>query len=222
MRSSYRNRLAEIEQQGLDGIDLAVEALDGVLQALALHDVAKARTVVADDDALDGRCLETHGGILSLLALQAPVAGDLRTMIALIDVVSRIERIGEQCVMIARLVTPDEVDAPNDGLVVDSIARMGRLAHEQLLMAKHAFATRDVALAEQLVQHDREINALNRAVFRRGLEIGGAADVREWAMRMTLTARCLERIGDNAVDIGERAAFIATGRLREFSDASHP
>ena len=76
-------------------------------------------------------------------------------------------------------------------------------------------------VAEDLVRQDAEINRLNRCVFARAVEIGTDADRREWAMSMMLVARALERIGDNAVDIGEQVAFVVTGQFREFSDASH-
>jgi phosphate transport system protein len=88
--------------------------------------------------------------------------------------------------------------------------------------AKIAFAKRDVALAEDLVRQDDAIDALNRECFRLALDIGDDPDTREWAMHMMLVARSLERIGDNAVDIGEQTAFIVTGLFREFTDASHP
>ena len=71
------------------------------------------------------------------------------------------------------------------------------------------------------MRQDEEMNRLNRVVFQTALEIGDDPDVREWAMHMMLVARCLERIGDNAVDIGEQTAFVVTGLFREFSDASH-
>ena len=97
---------------------------------------------------------------------------------------------------------------------------MGALARSQVAQAKQAFALRDVALAEDLVRQDDEINRLNREVFRRAVEIGTDEDRREWAMHMMLIARALERIGDNAVDIGEQIAFVVTGLFREFSDSS--
>ena len=98
---------------------------------------------------------------------------------------------------------------------------MGRLARSQVEQSKQAFLLRDVAVAEDLVRQDQEINRLNRCVFSRAVEIGTDADRREWAMSMMLVARALERIGDNAVDIGEQGAFVVTGQFREFSDASH-
>ena len=82
--------------------------------------------------------------------------------------------------------------------------------------------TRDVGLAEDLVRQDREINRLNREIFRMAIEIGDDPDTREWAMHMILVARALERIGDNAVDVGEQVAFVVTGLFREFSDQSNP
>jgi phosphate transport system protein len=86
--------------------------------------------------------------------------------------------------------------------------------------SKQAFALRDADLAEDLVRQDAEINRLNREIFSRAVEIGDHQDLREWASYMMLVARALERIGDNAVDIGEQTAFVVTGLFREFSDAS--
>jgi phosphate transport system protein len=77
-------------------------------------------------------------------------------------------------------------------------------------------------MAQDLVRQDDEIDRLNRAVFQNALELGDEADRREWAMHMMLVGRCIERIGDNAVDIGEQTAFVVTGLFREFEDASHP
>ena len=77
-------------------------------------------------------------------------------------------------------------------------------------------------LAADLVRQDEIVNRLNRECFRLALEIGDDPDRREWAMHMMLVARSLERIGDNAVDIGEQTAFVVTGLFREFTDASHP
>ena len=77
-------------------------------------------------------------------------------------------------------------------------------------------------MAQDLVRQDDVVDNLNRDCFRLALEIGDDADKREWAMTMLLAARAIERIGDNAVDIGEQVAFVVTGLFREFEDASHP
>jgi phosphate transport system protein len=112
-------------------------------------------------------------------------------------------------------------DPPADPALLERIFKMGALARSEVAQAKQAFTLRDVALAQDLVRQDEEINALNREVFRLAVAIGTDEDRREWAMTMMLVARALERIGDNAVDIGEQVAFVVTGLFREFSDASH-
>lgn len=221
MRQEYREQLAQIERQTLEGLDMVVEAIDRALQALMERDVELASIVVADDDRIDGRYLETHQAILSLLALQAPVAGDLRVVAALLHVIRHIERMGDQCVTIAKLVPLDDQATETDSELLALIARMGAHVRAQTLQCRRAFAAREMPLAEELVLLDRDVNLLNREIFARAVAIGDDAGLREWAMHMTLVARCLERIGDNAVDIGEQTAFVVTGLFREFSDASH-
>ncbi len=100
------------------------------------------------------------------------------------------------------------------------VERMGALARSEVSQSKQAFLLRDADLAEDLVRQDEQINQLNKECFRRAVEIGNNSDVREWAMTMMLISRAIERIGDNAVDIGEQVAFVVTGLFREFSDAS--
>jgi phosphate transport system protein len=128
---------------------------------------------------------------------------------------------GDQCVNICKLIPLSGHEPPADPAVLELTLRMGTLARSEVLQAKRAFAARDVDLAEDLVRQDREVNAIQRDIFRRAIEIGDDADVREWAMTIILIARCIERIGDNAVDIGEQTAFVVTGLFREFSDSSH-
>jgi len=200
---------------------MVVATLDRALEALEHRDIELAQIVVTDDDRIDGRYLEVHQGILSLLALQAPVATDLRVVAALLHVIKHVERMGDQCVNIAKLIPLDGHEAPVDEALMKQIERMGLCARSQVVQSKHAFAERDAELAEDLVRQDDEIDRLNREIFKRAIEIGDETDVREWAMHMTLVARCLERIGDNAVDVGEQTAFVVTGLFREFADASH-
>jgi phosphate transport system protein len=106
--------------------------------------------------------------------------------------------------------------------MLDLIRRMGDQARQQVIQCGQAFRRRDVAMAQDLVRQDDVIDELNRAVFHHALELGDDPDRREWAMHMMLVGRCIERIGDNAVDIGEQTAFVVTGLFREFEDASHP
>ena len=220
-RTGFHDELRGLEAQALQGLDMVVVALDRSLEALRHQDVELAAMVILDDDRIDGRYLEVHQGVLSLLALQAPVATDLRTIAALLHVIKHIERMGDQCVNISKLIPLSGHDAPTDADLLARIERMGKLVGSQVAQAKQAFALRDTGLAEDLVRQDREVNLLNREIFKSALAIGDDADTREWAAYMMLVARCLERVGDNAVDIGEQTAFVVTGLFREFSDASH-
>jgi phosphate transport system protein len=221
MRAHFQEELKQLEEQALGALDLVVVTLDRTLEALEHHDIELASIVVNDDDRIDGRFLEVHQGILSLLALQAPVASDLRTVAALLHVIKHAERMGDQCVNIAKVMPLVGHEPPADAALLERIFKMGKLARSEVAQAKQAFTLRDVSLAQDLVRQDEEINALNREVFRLAVAVGTDEDRREWAMTMMLVARALERIGDNAVDIGEQVAFVVTGLFREFSDASH-
>jgi phosphate transport system protein len=220
-RHQFREQLRELEWQTLGGLELVIQQLDRALESLSYSDVELAGMVVADDDRIDGRYLEVHQGILSLLATQAPVAGDLRIVAALLHTLRCIERMGDQCVNIAKLVPLSGHEPPKDKDILDLIERMGQLARSQVVEAREAFAHRNADLARDLLRQDSEINRLNRRIFQRAVEAGDNSEVREWAMFMILVARALERIGDNTVDIAEQVVFIVTGLFREFADASH-
>ena len=221
-RTRFQQELAGLERSALGGLDLVGSALDRALETVQNQDIELASMVIADDDRIDGRYLEVHQGILSLLALQAPVAGDLRVVAALLHVIKHVERMGDQCVNMAKLVPLDGHQPPADPQMLELIQRMGDQARRQVVQCGQAFERRDVEMAEDLVRQDDEIDRLNRSVFYHALELGDDPDQREWAMHMMLMGRCIERIGDNAVDIGEQTAFVVTGLFREFEDASHP
>ena len=90
---------------------------------------------------------------------------------------------------------------------------------QEILQTRDAFHTRHMSLARDLVRQDVEVNRLNREIFQRAVDVGDDPEVREWAMFMILVARCLERIGDNTVDIAEQTTFVVTGMYREFAAA---
>jgi phosphate transport system protein len=221
-RAQFHEELASLESMALGGLDMVAGALERSVEAVVNQDVELASMVIADDDRIDGRYLEVHQGVLSLLARQAPVATDLRVVAAILHVIKHVERMGDQCVNTAKLVPLSGHEPPADGRLLENIGRMGDQAGRQVVQCKLAFAQRDVELAQDLVRQDDEIDRLNRDCFHIALEIGDDPDRREWAMHMMLVARCIERIGDNAVDIGEQTAFVVTGLFREFEDASHP
>ena len=219
-RHQFRESLTELESQTLEGLEMVIQQLDRALESVSHQDVELAGMVIADDDRVDRRYLEIHQGVLSLLALQAPVAGDLRIVAALLHIIRCVERMGDQCVNIAKLVALSGYEAPKDNEILDTIERMGQLSRSQASQAKEAFATRNVTIAQDLVGLDGEIDRLNRAIFNRAVDVGDDLEVREWAMFMILVARCLERIAGNTVDIAEQTVFVVTGLFREFAGES--
>jgi phosphate transport system protein len=221
-RVHYQEELAALEVRALDGLDLVIETLDRAIEACEHQDVELAELVIADDDRIDGRYLEIHQAILTLLATQAPVATDLRLISALLHVMKCMERMGDQCVNVAKLIPVAGHEPPADPEMIGNIVTMGKRVRSMISQAKQAFLGRDVDLARDLVRQDDVVDNLNRDCFGIALRIGDEADRREWAMTMMLVARALERTGDNAVDIGEQVAFVVTGLFREFEDASHP
>jgi phosphate transport system protein len=214
-RHRFQEDLRQVEAGMLDAIALVVPQLDRALEAIAYQDVELVAVVVAGDARIDARYAEVHDAILELIARQAPVAGDLRLVFAVLHSIRCVERMGDQCVNIAKLVALSGHEARKDHSILDLIARMGAAVREQLAGAREAFATRHAALARDVSAQDAVVNVLNREVFKRAVEVGDDPELREWAMFMVLAGRCLERIGDNAVDVAEQAVFAVTGAFAE-------
>jgi phosphate transport system protein len=222
VRTEYQQELDTLEASALGGLDLVSGALSRTLEAIEHQDIELAQIVVADDDRIDGRYLEVHQALITLLATQSPVATDLRLISAMLHVLKNIERMGDQCVNICKVIPMTGHEPPADPEMVKLILTMGTHTKSLISQAKRAFNERNIEMARDLVVRDDVVDELNRECFQLALAIGDDADKREWAMTMLLTARAIERIADNAVDIGEQVAFVVTGLFREFEDASHP
>lgn len=219
-RVVFHEELASIEEKVLSMFDLSAQMSDRAVESVLNQDVELAHFVIESDDQIDGRYLDVNQGLLNLIALQAPVASDLRVIAALLNTINHVERMGDLAVNIAKTVPLTGEDAPVDAEILGLIERMGLQVHSQTFQAKQALANRDAELAEALVKEDDALDKLNREIFKRAIEIGTDEDRREWSMLMVLIGRHLERIGDNCVDIGEQTAFVVTGEFREFTDAS--
>jgi len=222
IRVQYQDELARLEEKALGGFDLVVRSLARTMEAVENQDIELAQIVVVDDDQIDGRYLEVHQGLITLLATQSPVATDLRLISALLHVIKNIERMGDQCVNVCKLIPLVGHEPPVDEHMVQNILAMGDQVRFQVAQAKRAFEERDIEQARDLVRQDDMVDRLNKECFALAIEIGDNADRREWAMTMLLAARALERTGDNAVDVGEQVEFVVTGLFREFENASHP
>ena len=220
MRISLQEELDQLESALQDEGALVLRALRGCLNALERQDAELADEVIAFDDEVDETYVAIEEGIQSLLARQTPVAIDLRNVLAVLHINLHLERMADYCVTVAKL-TKLVHDTPPDKTLAEALEDMGARAEEMIQAALESFANRDVESAESLVEMDELIDAANRRVVHQILSLSTDPDLREWGLRMLLVSRCLERIGDHAVDIGEQTAFLVSGQFREFTDASH-
>jgi len=169
-----------------------------------------------------GATCSIEEGVQSLLARQTPVAADLRLVLAVLRVNLHLERMADYCVTVAKLTKlMGDLNVLGDA-IGRSIEDMGQRAEQMIQVALEAFAKRDATMAETLVELDELIDRANRHAINDVLSLGDSAEEREYGLRMLIVSRCVERIGDHAVDIGEQVAYLVTGEFREFSDASHP
>jgi phosphate transport system protein len=221
MRITFHEDLERLEAEIQQAGELVLRSLRACVNALEAQDVELADEVIAFDDEIDSSFLTIQEGIHVLLARQTPVASDLRLVLALLHINLHLERMGDYCVTIAKL-TKLAHGLASDRALVEGIDEMGARAEEMIRVALDSFAARDVEGAERLVELDELIDRANRRVVGEILRLGTDESAIEWGLRMLLVSRCLERIGDHAVDIGEQTAYLVTGEFREFTDASHP
>jgi phosphate transport system protein len=217
LRASFQEELRELEELLDIEAELVLRSVRGAVEALVTGDTELADEVIAFDDDIDDVYMRTQEAVELLLARQTPVASDLRLVLAILHSNVHLERMGDLCTTIAKL-TKLSADLPPDDVLLTAFREMGERCEEMIGIALRSLHERDATLAESLIQLDELIDLSNRRVVSRLLELG--PENLEWGLRAILVSRCLERIGDNAVDIGERAAFLATGEFREFTDAS--
>jgi phosphate transport system protein len=220
MRVEYQHRLEGLESSLQEQGELCIRAIRGALDALEAQDAELCDEVIAFDDEIDVRYHSIEKLVEEILALETPVAGDLRLVLAVLHDSIHLERVGDQAVTIAKLTKlTAELETRHD--VVEGLREMGDRCIEMVTIALDSFAARDVERAHSLVELDELVDRTNRRVTGKVLEMAASPGLQEWGMRMIVVSRCLERIGDNAVDIGEQTAFVVTGEFHEFSDASH-
>jgi phosphate transport system protein len=222
MRVSFTEELSQLEAALQEEGDLVLRALRSSLNALARGDDELADEVIRFDDEVDERYAAIETGVQSLLARQTPVAADLRLVLAVLRVNLHLERMADYCVTVAKLTKlMGDLDVEGEA-IARSIEEMGQRAEQMIRVALDAFAARDVEKAETLVELDELIDRANRNATEDVLSLGDSPEEREYGLRMLVVSRCVERIGDHAVDIGEQVVYLVTGEFREFSDASHP
>jgi phosphate transport system protein len=221
MRTSFHEELEQLEAALQEEGALVLRVLRSALNALARGDGELADEVIGFDDEIDRRYVRIEEGVQSLLARQTPVASDLRLVLAVLRINLHLERMADYCVTVAKLTKlMGGLDVSGDA-ILSSLEDMGQRAEQMIRVALDAFAERDVEKARSLQELDELIDRANRRAIEDVLSLGDSMDEREYGLRMLVVSRCVERIGDHAVDIGEQIAYLVTGDFRELTDASH-
>jgi phosphate transport system protein len=220
-RSHFHEKLEAMEMELLTLGELAGNAVQNSVEAAMQQDDALAERVIAEDDEVDRLYIDLDQQMLSLLALQAPVAADLRLISVVIHSSLHLERVGDQAVNVAKMQQVTR-DLPANQTILQQIGEMGDIVVEMVRVAMDALRRRDLELSLRLPKMDDPVDRLNRNMHFEVAKLADEPRALEWGMHMNLAARALERVGDNAVDIGEQVAFLVSGEFREFTDASHP
>jgi phosphate transport system protein len=222
LRASFHDELAQLEASLQEEGDLVLRVLRSALNALARGDSELADEVIGFDDEIDRRYLAIETGVQSLLARQTPVASDLRLVLAVLRVNLHLERMADYCVTVAKLTKLMGNLHVTDDNIMRSLEDMGQRAEQMIRVALDSFADRDAEKAKSLNELDELIDRANRHAIEDVLSLGDSLEEREYGLRMLVVSRCVERIGDHAVDIGEQVGYLVTGEFRELTDASHP
>ncbi len=220
-REQFQTELDELERLIQSEADRIRRSLVRVIDLFQGDDSHTAVQIIADDDPIDSLYLEVEREAASVLARQQPVAADLRLVLAIIHINHNLERIGDQCVNIAKLFELAR-DTPFPPELIHDFTSMASRVDQMLTVAMGALTERDVTAARSLLELDKSVNLAHHRFSARMEDNGGAASLGESGLHGVLISRALERIGDNCVDIGEQVEYLVTGEFVEFTDASLP
>lgn len=223
-RSHFHQELDLLEQGVLDVLDRTERMVAMSIDSITRIDLALAQRVESDAHALDQIYFDGHARWINLMARQQPMGSDLRLMSVLLHMNITLERAASQCSNIVKLARLAE-GLPGTQKITEQIQEMGDLVRPMIRTAANAFARRDPDEARLLPAMDEPVDRINRNMYREVVEVGAEPQTLEWATHMLMAARAIERIGDQAVDMGEQVVFLVTGDFQPFQEASfgsHP
>lgn len=210
MRDAFHKELEALDQEIVRMGALVEQSTRWATTALVECDGALAQRVKDGDDAIDAVFLDIEKRSLSLVAQQAPVAGDLRLVVAILRVVNDLERAGDLAYNIATMAQMEDFCHPGLKSVRALIAELGETAAMLMGTAIDAWASKDVTLAADIDLRDDKLDDLHEQLLEKLVELKGQ-DALASAIRLTLVGRYFERIGDHAVNMGERVRYFVTG-----------
>lgn len=213
----FHAELEALEQKVLGIVDRAERMVEMAVESVTTGDLDLASRVIEMDDEIDRTYFEVHQQWTTLMARFQPLGPDLRKMSVLLQLNITFERMGDQCVNIAK------TTQFNDGLprverICEQIREMGDLVRPMIRTAVEAYVRKDVDEARLLPAMDQPIDRLNANMYKETVAVADNRRQLEWATKMMMVSRALERIGDQAVDFAEQAAYLVTGERADFNE----
>lgn len=206
----FHQELEELENKVLSMVDQAEQMLEMAVDAVTKSDLELALRVVDLDDEIDAIYLEVHQTWTSLMARFQPMGSDLRKMSILIQLNTTFERMGDQCVNIAKI-AQFNAGLPRVERICEQVREMGDLVRPMIRTSIEAWVRQDLDEARLLPAMDEPVDRLNANMYKEMVAVADNANLLEWAAKMILVSRALERVGDQTVDFAEQTAYLITG-----------
>ncbi len=213
-RTAFHKYLSEVEQDSLLMGNMVTKAIERSVEALKKRDLAVAHQIIADDAQINKQRFSIEEKCIGLIATQQPMASDLRLIVAVLNIITELERIGDYAEGIAKIVIMIGDEAPLKPLI--DIPRMAEITLEMINSSLQSFVARDVDLAMKVVSLDSIVDDLYDQVFRELLTFMMVdPKTTNRATRLIWVAHNLERAADRATNICERVVFTVTGKMEE-------
>lgn len=213
----FHSELEALEQKVLGVVDRAERMVEMAVESVITGDLHLASEVIEMDDQIDETYFEVHQEWTNLMARFQPLGSDLRKMAVLLQLNITFERMGDQCVNIAKTTRFNDA-LPRVDRICEQVREMGDLVRPMIRTAVEAYVRKDVDEARLLPAMDQPVDRLNANMYRETVAAADNKLVLEWATKMMMVSRALERIGDQAVDFAEQAAYLVTGDRSGFDE----
>ena len=217
-QSHFHAELAELDRRVLGMVNQAEKMVGMAVEAVTTDRIDLAREVVALHDDIHATHFEVHSVWTELVVRNQPLGSDMRLLTVLLKLNSTFERMGAQCANIAKIAQANH-GLPRVESIVEKVVEMGDLVRPMVRSAIHSYVQRDLDEARLLPAMDEPIDRLNATMYLEVVAVGAHREMLEWATKMMMVSRALERIGDQAVDFGEQTAFLITGERAQFDEA---
>ena len=216
VREHFTQKMADVKHKVLKMGALVETIIDTAVTSIQTQDLDLAKKVFEQDDEIDQLELEIEKECIMLLALQQPLAKDLRTIASVLKIITDLERMGDNAVNIAKVTLEIGKESIINSII--DIPRMAEIGSKMLEMSLEAFVKEDISLAQKAAERDEEVDTLYESVINDILNIiTEKRELTKQGTKLLFLGRYLERIADHSTNICERTIYMITGELKEIN-----